>query len=394
MATPSFEIPAEWSAVATAIHSSGRKIVIAVTGGGSGAISALLQTPGASRTILEAIVPYSHAALTDWIGAKPEQACSAATARAMAMAAFMRARELAPDAAPETWLGVGATASLATDRPKRGERRGHLAFQTHDRAFERHYSLDDSPPDRGADEQIAAAQTLAIVLKGCGLSDADAELHGGASGHGVLVADEATDLLLGRKRLNLCGPGSWWDYLDDSAASTIRLLFPGAFNPPHVGHLRMAEAAEKRLRCPVVWELSIENVDKPLLDLISIEERFEWLRELDDDRWIALTRAPTFREKSELFPNATFIVGIDTLVRIADPKYYGGDPSQRDAAIAEIASRGCRFLAFGRVIDGKFTVLSDLMLPPALAAICDEVPAAEFREDVSSTELRNGLANS
>ena len=64
------------------------------------------------------------------------------------------------------------------------------------------------------------------------------------------------------------------------------------------------------------------------------------------------------------------------------------------AAIAEIASRGCRFLAFGRVIDGKFTVLSDLMLPPALAAICDEVPAAEFREDVSSTELRNGLANS
>jgi hypothetical protein len=93
-------------------------------------------------------------------------------------------------------------------------------------------------------------------------------------------------------------------------------------------------------------------------------------------------------EKSELFPHATFIVGIDTLVRIADPKYYDGDPSKRDAAIAEIASRGCRFLAFGRVIDGEFKVLSDLTLPPAIAAICDEVPAAEFREDVSSTELR------
>lgn len=378
----------DWQSVAAKIHASGKQLVIAVTGGGSGAISALLQTPGASRTILEAIVPYSLAALTDWIGAKPEQACSAATARAMAMAAFMRARELAPDAAPQTWLGIGATASLATDRPKRGERRVHAAFQTYDRTFEVQHSLDDSPPERTSDELIAAASILAIVLKGCGLTDAAALAS--APGHGVLAADQDTDLLLGRNRRNVRGPGRGWDYLDDKAASSIRVLFPGAFNPPHAGHLRMAEAAEKRLRHPVAWELSIENVDKPPLDLISMDERFEWLRTLDDDRWIALTRAPTFREKAELFPGATFVVGIDTLVRIADSKYYSGDCSRRDAAIAEIASRSCRFLVFGRVIDGKFTVLSDLTLPPALTAICDEVPASEFREDVSSTELRMG----
>jgi hypothetical protein len=29
------------------------------------------------------------------------------------------------------------------------------------------------------------------------------------------------------------------------------------------------------------------------------------------------------------------------------------------------------------------------VLPPALAAICQGVPAAEFREDISSTELRS-----
>ncbi len=392
MASEWSELEPRWRAVAAQIHASGRQIVIAVTGGGSGAISALLQTPGASRTILEAIVPYSFAALTDWIGATPEQACSAATARAMAMAAFMRARKLAPDAAPETWLGVGATASLATDRPKRGERRGHVAFQTYDRTFEAEYSLDDLPPLRESDEQFAAAQTLAIVSKGCQLGAEFVDSQA-APGHGVLAAGEDTDLLLGRKRLNIRGPGNWWDYLEADLASSIRLLFPGAFNPPHVGHLRMAEAAEKRLGCPAVWELSIENVDKPLLDLISMDERFVRLREIDNDRWIALTRAPTFREKSELFPHATFIVGIDTLIRIADPKYYAGDPAQRDAAIAEIASRGCRFLAFGRVIDGEFKVLSDLTLPPALAAICDEVPAAEFREDVSSTELRQSRSD-
>jgi hypothetical protein len=79
--------------------------------------------------VLEAVVPYSLAALVDWIGGKPDQACSEATARAMAMAAFMRVRELAPDADVEKLIGVGCTASLATDRPKRGERRIHVAVQ-------------------------------------------------------------------------------------------------------------------------------------------------------------------------------------------------------------------------------------------------------------------------
>lgn len=383
----------DWQSVATKIHASGKQLVIAVTGGGSGAISALLQTPGASRTILEAIIPYSHAALTDWIGAQPEQACSAATARAMAMAAFMRARELASDAAPEAWLGVGATATLATDRPKRGERRVHLAFHCHDRAFEAFLSLDELPANRADDEQATTELILSIVASGCRCSDPTSGLLR-AHGEGVLAQDEQIELLLETKRRILLKSGEEYEYFDVGTEPTIALIFPGAFNPSHVGHLRMAEVAERRMGVPAAWELSITNVDKPLLDFISLDERIVQLRQVDADRLIALTRAPTFREKSELFPSATFIVGIDTLVRIADPKYYDGDPSKRDAAVAEIASRRCRFLAFGRVIDGEFKVLSDLTLPPALAAICDEVPAAEFREDVSSTELRTGSANS
>jgi hypothetical protein len=361
--------------------------VIAVTGGGSGAISVLLQTPGASRTILEAVVPYSFAALVDWIGAKPEQACSAATARAMAMAAFMRARELAPDAAQETWLGVGATASLATDRPKRGERRGHLAYHRYDVTWESHYSLDELPASRAGDEEVAAEQTLAAVAKGCGLACATAELKP-AVGHGVIGLDPQVELMTGERRRLVVESGDIYDYLDEDAVPAVALLFPGAFNPPHQGHLEMITVAERLIGKSGMWELSVINVDKPPLDYISIDERLASLRKDDPLRQIALTRAPTFREKSELFPNATFIVGVDTLMRIADPKYYGGDQSRRDAAITVIAARGCRFLAFGRVMNGRFTVLSELTLPPALAAICDEVPAAEFREDVSSTELR------
>ena len=51
------------------------------------------EVPGASRTVLEAIVPYSEGSLVRWLGGPPDRACSPPTARAMAMAAYCRARE-------------------------------------------------------------------------------------------------------------------------------------------------------------------------------------------------------------------------------------------------------------------------------------------------------------
>ena len=73
------------------IHDSPTRIVLAAAGGGSRAIADLLEVPGGSRTLLEAVVPYSAAAMTAWLGGPTDEACSAATARAMAMVAFLRA---------------------------------------------------------------------------------------------------------------------------------------------------------------------------------------------------------------------------------------------------------------------------------------------------------------
>jgi len=101
-----------------------------------------------------------------------------------------------------------------------------------------------------------------------------------------------------------------------------------------------------------------------------------------------LTRAATFAEKAVLFPGSLFVIGADTIVRIADPQYYGQDPRARDQAIAHIADQGCRFLVFGRVVSGEFQSASELKLPADLLAICQEVSEDEFRDDVSSTELR------
>ena len=103
---------------------------------------------------------------------------------------------------------------------------------------------------------------------------------------------------------------------------------------------------------------------------------------------VVLTRAPTFVEKARLFPKATFLVGADTITRIGDPSYYGGDPAQVNAAVEAIAQQGCRFLVFGRLIDHQFSVLGQLSIPRTLRRLCTPVSEAEFRLDLSSTELR------
>lgn len=163
-----------------------------------------------------------------------------------------------------------------------------------------------------------------------------------------------------------------------------RLIFPGAFNPRHEGHRRMAALAASRCRLPVEHEISIENVDKPTLDYPAWTERIEQFT-AHERLW--LTRLPTFAEKAGWFAPATFVVGIDTLLRIADAKYYGG-AQQMHAAFRELHDRDCRFLVFSRRHRGRIESLSSITLPGPLAALSVEVPAAEFLCNVSSSQIR------
>src|SRR5712671_4534986 len=142
-------------------------MVIAVTGGGSGAISSLLEVPGASASVLEAIVPYAATALAAWLGRTPDHYCSERTARAMAMASFQRAQELS-SADPHTLLGIGATASLASNRPKRGPHRIHVAWQSADTTAVTSCTFP-SESTRADEERMATQLILDAVADACGI---------------------------------------------------------------------------------------------------------------------------------------------------------------------------------------------------------------------------------
>ncbi|HUY91425.1 MAG TPA: hypothetical protein VMV10_21985 [Pirellulales bacterium] len=377
-----------------AIHAAPLELVLAVTGGGSRAVSALLEVPGASRTVLEAVVPYSAAALTDWLGATPEHFCDDRTARAMAMAAYQRAIRFAEPASatspPRALAGVGCTASLASDRPKRGAHRLHAALQTASLTLVESLELTKGLRSRLEEEQLAAAVVLNLIAEACGL-DERLDLSLTPAGQIVSARAEAPlawqDLLAGRIA---CADtqGELIPLPGEAAQRRRRVIFAGAFNPLHDGHQRMARVAAERLKLPVEFEISIVNVDKPPLDFLEMQRRAE---QFGPSEKLWFTTAATFVEKAAIFAPVTFLVGADTIARIAEAKYYASETACREA-IERLAAQQCRFLVFGRQLAGGYAALGDLELPEALRRLCDEVPEAAFRADISSTELRRASA--
>ena len=163
-------------------------------------------------------------------------------------------------------------------------------------------------------------------------------------------------------------------------------VMPGSFNPRHDGHTRLAQTAAEILGTPIHFELSVLNVDKPALTAAEVRRRLD---QFAGRATVELTRAPTFLEKSRIFPNVTFVIGADTAERLVAARYYGNSEAQMHAALEEMAARGARFLvAARRDAAGRVHSLADAAVPARFAGLFTQIPESRFRVDISSTELR------
>ena len=364
------------------IHESPVQVVVVVTGGGAQSITWLLTVPGASRTVLEMLVPYSERALTDFLGECPHQIASVETAEAMARQAYRRAVELAEAGVP--LVGIGCTAALATARPKRGAHRVHVARCTSDSVATYSLKFAKGLRDREGEDTMAGQLVVRALAEAAG------------------IAPDMWMPLAPTERIVIDGSGDPLELLVAGALDTVLVradgtitpngrpngaLLSGSFDPLHVGHRELATVASETLSMPVTLEMSVANVDKPPLSPIVIRERLEQFAGEYD---VVLTKAPTFAEKAHVLSGSCFVIGYDTMKRLIDPAYYRDDERKMTKALSSIAQLGGRFLVAGRLDGGVFRTLADVPVPDEFRDMFESIPEHRFRRDISSTHLRTG----
>jgi hypothetical protein len=190
-------------------------------------------------------------------------------------------------------------------------------------------------------------------------------------------------------------------------------VIPGSLNPFHIGHEKLAVAAvttavnsgilDNAEGATVLFEISRTNVDKPSLTDSQVTNRVasvftgcngSSLRTFG----VVCTDAPLFMQKSGLFFNAVFVIGVDTALRLVDPRYYGDSSTAVITALDTLRAHGNRLLVGGRLgslfLKGpgdaqRFFSLSDVPVPEGYESLFIPIPNELFRMDISSSQLRS-----
>ncbi len=364
------------------VHDSPGRVMVATAGAGTQALAWLLGVAGASRTLLEALIPYEETSFNAFLGQAPKKYVSPNTARLMAGRAVIRAQQLCQGDVDV--IGLACTATIITDRPKRGEHRAHVATWTRNGVSCYSLHLSKGARDRYGEEEVVSRLMLNALAKAYGI-DTRISLPLLDSDRYSCVEDDfdgAVDRLY-QENAEVCiirADGSLQKGINPKA------LLSGAFNPLHSGHLRLAETAAEILDQEVIFELTAVNADKPSLEKTEILHR---LLQFAGRYLVVVSNAPTFVAKARLFPGTTFVTGYDTAERILQPRFYADSQAQMLSALAEIRERGCCFLVAGRTdSQGIFHDASGLFVPEGYRDLFKIIPAGRFRHDISSTELR------
>jgi hypothetical protein len=305
---------------------------------------------------------------------------AAPTARLLAGRALTRGQALHVG---DPVTGLSCTATIATDRPKRGEHRGHIAAWQTERITTHTLYLDKGARSRAGEEALLSRLILNVLAEALGLpTRLDLDLRPADSYSAEIVDLSAAATALHRERVTTFCISADGEVIVDGPPPAA--LLSGAFNPLHSGHCDLAVAAAAFLGEPVSFELAARNADKPPLPPAIVLPRLAQFA----GRWtVYASHAATFVAKARLYPGTTFVVGFDTAQRILETRFYENSREKMIAALQEISDRGCRFLVAGRIDEsGDFHTADALSPPPGLAHLFQPLP--DFRRDISSTELR------
>jgi hypothetical protein len=368
-----------------ALHDSRTMAYVICSGAGAGLTELLWSVPGCSRTLIASEFPYHPRAFADLIGRAPEQYSSIDAAIALAAAGYLKAQQILAEAGELVTpiASLGLTAAVSTDRLRRGEDSVYIAIRTTDRLATVAARFPRGQMSRRDEGQLCDLLGLNCLLWAAGLDQVPVpqlpvesnELRGNR-----LLSPSLVALDFAAASLPALVDANGRVKTLEAISPEEHVIFPGSFNPLHFGHDLCAQAVSLISGKQVVFEIAAANADKSAIAYEVLSERALQFR----GRWPVLVSEglPLFIDKARAYGGFSFVLGLDTAVRLFEVRYFKGE-SERDAIAEELRALGVRFYVCDRGDD-------PLALPALLADVRFEglfVPV-QVRFPISSSEIR------
>ena len=343
-------------------------IHVIATGAGAGLQQKLWEVCGSSTYLSGASFPYAQEEQAELLGFMPEHFCSMEAAVDLASAAYMKAYRFGG----KKPVGVGLTASVASEHEHHGDHRVFVCVMTDTRVLTHQYTFLKGTGDALRQLNGESCDDIGFYL----LSDAvgiDPVVY-------MMSAQDATELATQRFFMRpFFHTGGTRDNgtLQDNDA-----LMAGAFNPPHDGHFGMAQAYKEALGGDTVFEIT---VDPPHKDPLTVQDMLKRAKLLQGRSRIFSKGDPMYIDKVRRFPGHPILMGADAALRLFDPKW---GVSLKDFLNA-IEQGGVPVYVAERMIDNKLVTASDIGYKCIVAHSWSPFVPLKGHWDISSTQLRN-----
>ena len=346
------ELP--WEKLLGVLHATPVRLAVVAAGGGSGAIGQCFRFPGASRTFVEAAIPYDRPAMIDYLGGRPnDPSASPARARQLAVRAVTRTKAWSesPDPPVRGTLGVACTAALPSPHARHSQNRIDVVVYGPTFTWQASATWEAGRHDRASAERLADAMIFTALARA---AEVDFGNEVSPQSHASLEIRQQTSEPSWRK-LRRGQIGHAGDLTDDAV---LLLCGPG---PIQTSLIRTAERASRIVGKPVRPVLSLNRGDGlPPLDDLTLAER---IAEAETIAPPILSRAARLEEKARAFPGRTFVLSAGAARSLARDASAETAASTAERQVDHLVRRGCRLL-----IDGN---RDEAELQPPLAGLCE-----------------------
>ncbi len=360
------------------IKDSNKTIEVISTGVGAGILPLLWSQPGISSVLHSFSFPYATSATDAILGFKPTGYASSSTAVDLAHSAFKRAWK--PDSKT---VGVGVCGAVSSNTERRGNNRVHIAIQSDEGCQTIHIPLPELS-SRSQDGIITDYITISLLAISCGIPNTIFKEV--AEFYHLSIEYKENNLELSTERLfahnYFSKDGKRTNEIEIPVSNLI--LFPGTFNPPHLGHFGIAKKLSNTLNTHFIFEISADPQHKTPPTVAQLLGRAKML----EGHNVVITRGcPLLIHKAERFTGNTFVLGSDTLERIFSPQWCE-DPEKLTQKFVDYK---VKFIIFGREYGGHWNDLFVIQRQfPAIKKL--NTTAIKGRWDISSTEIRQQTA--